>query len=120
VVVKNVQWQAALARARLLEREKSATLKGCTTPFRLRANMVPLPVQLSSSPVYAAAWEVGTARSNRHRVQHGAGVLRGQVGMCVPIGRLRMRLPVAAKIALHSAGVNVGNGGSPTPLACTS
>ena len=37
-----------------------------------------------------------------------------------PIGRLRMRLPVAAKIALHSAGMNGGSPGSPTPLACTS
>src|SRR3954453_10119903 len=31
-----------------------------------------------------------------------------------------MRLPVAAKIALHSAGANGGTPGSPTPLGCTS
>ena len=40
------------------------------------------------------------------------GVRRGWL----PIGRLRMRLPVAAKIALQSAGANGGSGGSPTPL----
>ena len=31
-----------------------------------------------------------------------------------------MRLPVAAKMALHSAGANGGNPGSPTPLDGTS
>lgn len=35
-----------------------------------------------------------------------------------PIGRLRTRLPVAAKMAFASAGVNGGNPGSPTPPAC--
>src|SRR5215470_14991532 len=40
--------------------------------------------------------------------------------ICGPIGRLRMRLPVAAKIALHKAGVNGGTPGSPTPLEGTS
>ena len=39
---------------------------------------------------------------------------------CLPIGRLRIRLPVAAKIALHSAGANGGTPGSPTPLGGTS
>src|SRR5262249_5998432 len=34
----------------------------------------------------------------------------------LPIGRRRMRLPVAWKIALHSAGANGGTPGSPTPL----
>ena len=34
-----------------------------------------------------------------------------------PIGRARMRLPVAAKIALHRAGAKGGTPGSPTPLA---
>jgi hypothetical protein len=38
----------------------------------------------------------------------------------VPIGKRRIRLPVAAKIALHKAGVNGGTPGSPTPLAGTS
>src|SRR5262249_62396813 len=33
-----------------------------------------------------------------------------------PIGRRRMRLPVAVKIALHSAGAKGGRPGSPTPL----
>ena len=37
-----------------------------------------------------------------------------------PIGRLRMRLPVAAKIALHSAGAKGGTPGSPTPADGTS
>jgi hypothetical protein len=36
-----------------------------------------------------------------------------------PIGSLRMRLPVAAKMALHSAGANGGTPGSPTPLGGT-
>jgi hypothetical protein len=35
---------------------------------------------------------------------------------CLPIGSARMRLPVAAKIALISAGANGGTPGSPTPL----
>jgi hypothetical protein len=35
---------------------------------------------------------------------------------CLPIGRARMRLPVAAKIALISAGAKGGTPGSPTPL----
>ena len=30
-------------------------------------------------------------------------------------GNSRMRFPVAAKIALHSAGANAGNPGSPIP-----
>ncbi len=38
----------------------------------------------------------------------------------LPIGSRRMRLPVAAKMALHSAGANGGMPGSPTPLAGTS
>src|ERR1700736_1343598 len=37
-----------------------------------------------------------------------------------PIGRRRMRLPVAAKMALHSAGAKGGSPGSPTPLDGTS
>ncbi len=37
-----------------------------------------------------------------------------------PIGSWRMRLPVAAKMALHSAGANGGTPGSPTPLGGTS
>jgi len=40
--------------------------------------------------------------------------------ICDPIGRRRMRLPVAAKIALQSAGANGGTPGSPTPLDGTS
>jgi hypothetical protein len=35
--------------------------------------------------------------------------------LCFEIGRSRMRLPVAAKIALVNAGVNGGTPGSPTP-----
>ena len=42
------------------------------------------------------------------------------VGICAPIGSWRMRLPVAAKIALQSAGANGGTPGSPTPLDGTS
>src|SRR5580704_13098496 len=42
------------------------------------------------------------------------------VGICAPIGRRRTRLPVAAKIALQSAGANGGTPGSPTPLDGTS
>ena len=34
---------------------------------------------------------------------------------CFCRGKLRMRLPVAAKIALHSAGASGGTDGSPTP-----
>ena len=37
-----------------------------------------------------------------------------------PIGSRRMRLPVAAKMALHSAGAKGGSPGSPTPLDGTS
>jgi hypothetical protein len=65
-------------------------------------------------------------KQGRRQPQKRAGAalwatgLPGQVWICVPIGRLRIRLPVAAKIALHSAGVNGGRGGSPTPLARTS
>jgi hypothetical protein len=55
-----------------------------------------------------------------HPEQSRAQPFRQVVVSFSPIGRLRMRLPVAAKIALHSAGVNGGSGGSPTPLACTS
>jgi hypothetical protein len=36
---------------------------------------------------------------------------------CLPIGKLRMRFPVAAKIALIKAAANDGTPGSPTPLA---
>src|SRR6202020_3593669 len=39
-----------------------------------------------------------------------------QIANCLPIGSDRMRLPVAAKIALISAGANGGTPGSPTPL----
>jgi len=37
-----------------------------------------------------------------------------------PIGRRRMRFPVAAKMALHKAGAKGGSPGSPTPLDGTS
>jgi len=39
-----------------------------------------------------------------------------QASNCLPIGSDRMRFPVAAKIALISAGANGGTPGSPTPL----
>src|SRR5450830_873580 len=39
---------------------------------------------------------------------------------CSRIGNWRMRLPVAAKIALHKAGAIVGVAGSPTPPNGTS
>ena len=42
--------------------------------------------------------------------------LRSQIASCLPIGRLRMRFPVAAKIALMSAGAKGGRPGSPAPL----
>src|SRR5262249_46471262 len=41
--------------------------------------------------------------------------LRPYVASWSAIGRRRMRLPVAAKIALHSAGAKGGKPGSPTP-----
>src|SRR6516164_1847989 len=43
-----------------------------------------------------------------------------QAASWLPIGSRRMRLPVAAKIALHSAGAKGGSPGSPTPLDGTS
>ncbi|MGF6311618.1 hypothetical protein ABIB82_005719 [Bradyrhizobium sp. i1.8.4] len=49
-----------------------------------------------------------------------SGYYRPQVSSCLPIGSARMRLPVAAKIALISAGANGGTPGSPTPLGGTS
>ena len=41
---------------------------------------------------------------------------RAYVSSCLPIGSARMRFPVAAKMALVSAGANGGTPGSPTPL----
>ena len=38
------------------------------------------------------------------------------VSSCLPIGNARIRLPVAAKMALIKAGANGGTPGSPTPL----
>ena len=34
----------------------------------------------------------------------------------VSMGRVRIRLPVAAKMALHRAGITGGNAGSPRPV----
>ena len=45
---------------------------------------------------------------------------RAQAANWSLIGRRRMRLPVAAKMALHSAGAKGGSPGSPTPLEGTS
>ncbi len=39
-----------------------------------------------------------------------------QLASWLPIGSRRIRLPVAAKIALHKAGAKGGSPGSPTPL----
>jgi hypothetical protein len=39
-----------------------------------------------------------------------------QLKSCCRIGSERMRLPVAAKMALQTAGAVGGNGGSPKPL----
>src|SRR5260370_37821413 len=74
------------------------------------------------------------ARSSAHRVAicdplPGGGVLElrkprlrhfCQAANWSPIGRRRIRLPVAAEIALHSAGAKGGSPGSPTPLDGTS
>src|ERR1700730_10249889 len=38
------------------------------------------------------------------------------VSSCLPIGSVRMRFPVAAKMALINAGAKGGTPGSPTPL----
>src|SRR6266404_7329105 len=38
-----------------------------------------------------------------------------QTSLCFPTGRSRMRVPVAAKIALQNAAMNGGTPGSPTP-----
>src|SRR5690606_763305 len=39
-----------------------------------------------------------------------------QLRSCFESGSERMRFPVAAKIALHSAGITGGSGGSPRPV----
>ncbi|MND99335.1 hypothetical protein D3C80_917190 [compost metagenome] len=43
-------------------------------------------------------------------------MLHAQLVSCVPIGRRRMRLPVAAARALTTAGASGGTGGSPIPV----
>ena len=63
-------------------------------------------------------WEE-TAGTKQRRTERTAAlfwVIRPHVSSCLPIGKFRMRLPVAAKMAFASAGANGGRPGSPTPL----
>jgi len=55
----------------------------------------------------------------RQRQQQAHQNQRPHASSCLPIGSARMRLPVAAKIALHSAGANGGTPGSPIPPGAT-
>src|SRR5580692_11189180 len=61
----------------------------------------------------------GSTSEEAQRVAIGP-TMRRYVASWSPIGRRRMRLPVAAKIALHRAGAKGGRPGSPTPLDGTS
>lgn len=60
--------------------------------------------------------QVVDARVMNQRDDPQIGMLPAQLVSCVPIGRRRMRLPVAAARALASAGANGGTGGSPIPV----
>ena len=78
-----------------------------------------------------ATWHAGSdeirprlAASATHALRRGLSgggdlrrsCLRSQIASCLPIGRLRIRFPVAAKIALMRAGAKGGTPGSPAPL----
>src|SRR5690606_13214373 len=63
-------------------------------------------------PPLGSAGAVGHGRPGRLEAERGQLQLRS----CFASGRERMRLPVAAKIALHSAGITGGSGGSPRPV----
>ena len=54
--------------------------------------------------------------SDRWKRREAALCSRLYASNCLPSGRLRMRFPVAAKMAFISAGANGGTPGSPTPL----
>src|SRR4051794_15947878 len=54
--------------------------------------------------------------SDRCKRREAALCSRLYASNCLPSGRLRMRFPVAAKMAFISAGANGGTPGSPTPL----
>ncbi|MBR0939443.1 hypothetical protein JQ586_39660 [Bradyrhizobium jicamae] len=58
---------------------------------------------------------IGLFLSDR-RKQRGLFKVPSHASNCVPIGWVQIRLPVAAKIALVSAGANGGTPGSPPPL----
>src|SRR3954454_16212640 len=61
-------------------------------------------------------WVIDLLLSDRCKRREAALCSRLYASNCLPSGRLRMRFPVAAKMAFISAGANGGTPGSPTPL----
>jgi hypothetical protein len=77
-----------------------------------------LPARIAAPCAIRAALREAVAQIARHQAQQG-GLYPSpavQIANWLPIGKLRMRLPVAAKIALQRAGAKGGKGGSPTRL----
>lgn len=110
-------WRRELRRARAPKTETDSTMSTQSEPGPFCQSCA-MPM---TRPEDFGTEETGTLpalKRWRERVPGYAprGATPRQTASWLPIGSRRMRLPVASKIALHSAGITGGSAGSPSPV----